>query len=146
MAGARQQPATGLVLPTFASAALRGEPLIVHDDGEQTRAFLHVDDAAEALLLVAASEGLRGRPVNLGGSEPIRIIELARLVIDIANSSSQIVNRTSESVFGAGFAATRDRAPDIGLLTSTTGWRPKRSTRRAVSDCLEYLRCNPVEA
>jgi len=140
MAGPRQRSATGLVLPMFVDAALRGEPLVVHDDGEQRRAFLHVADAAEGLLLVMQCRSLRGRPVNLGGSEAIQIRNLAKIVVDATATSAPIVMKPSSAVFGDRFAVTYDRVPDTSLLTTMTGWRALRSTKQTVVDCIEHMR------
>lgn len=146
MAGPRQSPATGLVLPVFVSAALKGEPLVVHDDGEQRRAFLHVADAAEGLLLVMRSRSLRGRPVNLGGSEALQIGNLAKMVVEAAKTKAPIVRKPSNAIFGERFAVTYDRVPDTGLLTKTTGWRPLRSTKQIITDCIEHMRTERVMA
>ncbi|WP_167483936.1 NAD-dependent epimerase/dehydratase family protein [Mesorhizobium tamadayense] len=146
MAGPRQRAATGLVLPVFVDAALRGEPLVVHDDGEQRRAFLHVADAAEGLLLVMQSRSLRGRPVNLGGSEAVQIGNLARMVVEATKTNAPIVMKPSNSIYGERFAVTYDRVPDTNLLTTTTGWRPVRSTRQTIVDCIEHMRTERVMA
>ena len=140
MAGPRQRAATGLVLPVFVNAALRGEPLVVHDDGEQRRAFLHVNDAAAGLLLVMGCRLLRGRPVNLGGSEAVQIRNLAKMVVEATGTSAPITMKPSSEVFGDRFAVTYDRVPDTSLLTTVTGWRPLRSTKQAVVDCIEHMR------
>jgi len=139
MAGARQRAATGQVIPSFVAAALQGEPIIVHDDGNQRRSFLHVADAAEAMILVMQSGALLGRPVNLGSTEPVRIKELAQLIAEAVGTPVSIVMRSSEAVFGDGFAATRDRIPDIRLIRSVTGWQPKRTMRQAIADCVVHL-------
>ena len=140
MSGARQRPTGGQVIPLFADAALRGEALVIHDDGEQQRAFLHVDDAVAGLLSVVRCADLRGRAVNLGGDEPVRIVDLAMMVQKAMGAPIAIVNRPSAAVFGAGFAVTRDRIPDTGLLRRTTGWRPHRTVQNTVDDCVEHLR------
>lgn len=139
MAGARQRASTGQVIPSFIAAALQGEPIVIHDDGNQRRSFLHVADAAEALILVMQSKALLGRPVNLGSNEAIRISELARLVVETVGTAVPIVRRPSAAVFGEGFAATRDRIPDIDLIRSVTGWQPTRTVRRAIADCVAHL-------
>lgn len=146
MAGPRQRSATGLVLPVFVNAALRGDPLVVHDDGEQRRAFLHVADAAEGLLLVMQSRSLRGRPVNLGGSEGVQIGSLAKMVVETAKTNAPIVMKPSNVVYGERFAVTYDRVPDTSLLTTMTGWRPLRSTRQTIADCIEHMRSERVMA
>lgn len=140
MAGAGQKPATGLVIATFAQAALQSTPLTVHGDGSQARAFLHVSDAVEALLQIMSCPQLCGRPVNLGGTEPMRIDDLARLVVTTANADVPIIKELPEAIFGREFAVSHMRIPDISLLTEMTGWRPTRSTERAIADCIEYLR------
>lgn len=140
MTGHRQRPETGLVVPVFANAALRGEPVVVHDDGSQTRAFLHVADAVDALLQIASCPDLRGRPVNLGGTHPWRIGDLARFVIEAAGTGSSLVHKRHEDVYGGNFASAHDRLPDTSLLTAMTGWRPTRSMHQAVLDCMQHLR------
>ncbi|MCA0048631.1 NAD-dependent epimerase/dehydratase family protein [Mesorhizobium sp. B283B1A] len=146
MAGPRQRPVTGLVLPVFVNAALRGEPLVVHDDGEQRRAFLHVADAAEGLLLIIQCRSLRGRPVNLGGSEAVQIGNLAKMVVEAAKSGAPIVTKPSTAVYGERFAVTYDRVPDTSLLTTMTGWRPLRSTNQTITDSIEHMRTQRVMA
>ncbi|WP_189413872.1 MULTISPECIES: NAD-dependent epimerase/dehydratase family protein [unclassified Mesorhizobium] len=146
MAGPRQRSATGLVLPVFVNAALRGEALVVHDDGEQRRAFLHVADAAEGLLLVMQCRSLQGRPVNLGGSEAVQIGKLARMVVEATETNAPIVMKPSNAVYGDRFAATYDRVPDTGLLTAMTGWRALRSTKQTIMDCIEHMRTERVIA
>ncbi|MUT27248.1 hypothetical protein A9K71_23055 [Mesorhizobium sp. WSM3873] len=146
MAGPRQRSATGLVLPVFVNAALRGEPLVVHDDGEQRRAFLHVADAADGLLLVMQCRSLQGRPVNLGGSEAVQIGKLARMVVEATETNAPIIMKPSNAVYGDRFAATYDRVPDTGLLTAMTGWRALRSTKQTIMDCIEHMRTERVIA
>ncbi|MDX8447507.1 NAD-dependent epimerase/dehydratase family protein [Mesorhizobium captivum] len=146
MAGPRQRSATGLVLPAFVNAALRGEPLVVHDDGEQRRAFLHVADAAEGLLLVMQCRSLRGRPVNLGGSEAVQIGNLAKMVVEATQTNAPIVMKPSNAVYGEKFAVTYDRVPDTSLLTTMTGWRPLRSTMQTILACIEHMRTERVMA
>lgn len=142
MTGARQRPETGLVVPTFARAALRGQPLVVHGDGSQMRAFLHVADAVDALLLIAGCPALQGRPVNLGGSQPWRIGDLAQFICDAAETGASVLYKRPEDVYGNDFAPAHDRLPDTSLLAATTGWRPTRSMHQAVLDCMNHLRTN----
>jgi UDP-glucose 4-epimerase len=146
MSGARQRPTTGQVIPLFAAAALRGEPLVIHYDGEQQRAFLHVEDAVAGLIGIATSPALRGLPVNLGGDRPVRISDLARMVQNVVGGTVAMVNRPSSAVFGKDFAITRDRIPDTRRLRTATGWRPVRSIEDTVDDCVGHLRTLRAEA
>jgi UDP-glucose 4-epimerase len=136
VAGPRQRPATGLVVAAFVDAVRRGQSLSVHGDGSQKRAFLHVADAAEAILRISSCPALAGQPVNIGGVEAYSIVELAQLVIDVTGIPVPIVFRPVDSVYGSNFSSAGTRIPDIGLLHASTGWLPTRSTADAVRDCL----------
>jgi len=87
-----RSPGYGRVVVKFIAQALRGEPLTVHGTGRQTRSFLYVADNIEAhLRLLAPREELRGAIVNIGSSDEITILELAKLVLEITGSASGIV-------------------------------------------------------
>ena len=64
--GPRMQPGDGRVIPNFCLSALRGEPLTVYGDGQQTRSFCYVDDLVDGILRLAKRDGLKGRLVNVG--------------------------------------------------------------------------------
>jgi len=140
MAGPRQRPSTGLVVASFADAAWAHRPLIIHGDGSQRRAFLHVADAAEGLISIMQCDALQGRPVNLGGEWPIRIDALAELVKKEAQASVPLVYKTPEVLFGKEFATAGDRLSDSSLIKSLTGWKQTRSTEQIVADCVAFLR------
>ena len=92
------------------------------------------------------SEALRGKPVNLGNTDSIRIGDLARLVGEVLGIPISIVKRPSQTVFGAGFAVTRNRIPDTRLLREATGWAPKRTMREAIADSVAYLESERILA
>ena len=87
--GPRMRPCDGRAIPTFIGQALRGEPLTVAGDGSQTRSVCYVDDLIEGLVRLLHSD-LTG-PVNLGNSGEMSVLELARLIIELTGSSSEIV-------------------------------------------------------
>jgi dTDP-glucose 4,6-dehydratase len=68
---------------------LRGEPLTVAGDGSQTRSVCKVDDLVEGLMRLLNSD-LEG-PVNIGNCGEMSVLELARLIIDLTGSSSEII-------------------------------------------------------
>lgn len=139
IAGRRQRPETGLVVASFAAAAAAGRPLEIHGDGSQLRSFLHVDDAAEALIAIPSTPTLAGRPVNVGNDASITIGELAALVRDTLKSNSPLINTPYQEMLEGGFIQAEARIPDIGLLTGATGWRPRRSLEEAIRECGEDL-------
>jgi dTDP-glucose 4,6-dehydratase len=115
--GPRMRPDDGRVIPTFLSQALRGEPLTVHGDGTQTRSFCYIDDLVEAIIRLMRS-GVH-EPVNLGNPEEIRVVDLARLIVELAGNGGPIVHtpRPQDD-------PTR-RCPDITRARRLLGWEPR---------------------
>jgi len=106
----------GRAVPTFIDQALHRRPLTVHGDGSQTRSLCHVDDLVEGIRLLTGSEHIG--PMNLGNPEEIKILELARLVISVTDSTSD-VEFTDRPVDDPTV-----RCPDITLARRTLGWTP----------------------
>jgi len=88
--GPRQTGRYGMVLPRFIAAAKKNEPLKVFGNGRQTRCFCHVRDAVEALVRLQNCPKARGEIFNIGGTEEISILKLARLVVKTLDSKSKI--------------------------------------------------------
>jgi UDP-glucose 4-epimerase len=143
--GPRQTGRYGMVLPTFAAAALRGEPLVVHGSGAQTRCFCHVRDTVEALLLLARSPGAAGEVVNVGGGREVAILELARMVQAAASSSSPIVTVPYEEAFGPGFEDMARRVPHLGKLRALIGRVPETGLEEMIADVVADQRARMAE-
>jgi UDP-glucose 4-epimerase len=138
--GPRQTGSYGMVLPRFVSQALQGEDLTVYGSGTQTRCFTHVKDTVAAILLLCDCVGARGRTFNVGGSTPVTIVELARRVIERADSSSGIVLVPYEQAYGEGFEELGRRRPDTTGLRNLTGWQPRYTVDEAIDDVIAYER------
>ncbi len=141
--GPRQSGRYGMVLPTFASQALAGEPLTVHGDGAQTRCFCHVEDTVSALLLLAdrvRAPHVNGRVFNVGSDHEVTIARLAALVRDAAGSRSPIVHVPYERAFGPGFEDLARRVPDLSRLERATGFRPSTPLETIVADVVAEQR------
>ncbi|MCB5179186.1 UDP-glucuronic acid decarboxylase family protein [Streptomyces antimicrobicus] len=115
--GPRMRGHDGRAVPTFVRQALDGEPLTVTGDGRQTRSLCYVDDTV-AGILAAAAHGLRG-PVNLGNPEEITMADLARRIIELTGSTSEIrfVARPVDD--------PAVRCPDITLARGKLQWEPQ---------------------
>jgi len=124
--GPRQTGRYGMVVPRFVAQALAGEPLTVFGTGEQIRCFCHVLDVVPALVALAACDDATGLAVNIGRPEQVTIAELAARVIERTGSSSTIVRRTYEEVYGRGYEDLQRRVPDCGLAERLLGFRPAR--------------------
>jgi UDP-glucose 4-epimerase len=138
--GPRQTGRYGMVLPRFVAQALRGEDLTVYGSGAQTRCFTHVHDTVAAILALCDCDQANGRTFNIGSSTPVTIIELARLVIERANSSSGIVLVPYEEAYGDGFEELGRRRPDTTALRRLTGWQPRYTIEDAIDDVIAYER------
>lgn len=123
--GPRQSGAYGMVLPRFIQAALSDEPLIVYGDGNQTRCFAHVNDVIRALIMVAHNELTKGTVVNVGNSDEISIVNLAKKVIEISNSKSKILFESYDQAYEPGFEDMRRRVPSTDKIFSLVGWKAK---------------------
>jgi nucleoside-diphosphate-sugar epimerase len=138
--GPRQTGQYGMVLPRFVRQALNGEDLTVFGSGAQTRCFTHVRDTVSALMLLADCDAADGATFNIGSSEPIPIVELARRVIERTQSDSGIVLVPYEEAYGDGFEELGSRQPDTTALRNLTGWQPRYTVEDAIDDVIEYER------
>jgi UDP-glucose 4-epimerase len=127
--GPRQTGRYGMVLPRFISAAKNGEPLKVFGDGAQTRCFCLVHDAVEALVRLQKCEAARGEIFNIGGTEEISMLELAKLVIATLGSSSKIDLVHYDQAYAPGFDDMRRRKPRVEKLARCVNFQPQTSLR-----------------
>jgi UDP-glucose 4-epimerase len=139
--GYGQPEESGMVLPRFVMAALRGEPITVYGDGAQQRCFLDVRESAAALAgLLVRLPRFSGEIFNLAGSEPHRIADVAAMVKSIAASSSPIVYREYGDVFPAGFLEIYRRYPAVDRLRRATGFAPRRALPEIIADFVAVAR------
>jgi UDP-glucose 4-epimerase len=125
--GPRQVGRYGMVLPRFAAAAIAGQPLKVHGDGEQTRCFCHVSDVITAIVALTTEPAAPGRVFNLGGEEEISMNALAAKVIAAAGGTSRIEHISIEEAYGQQFDDMPRRVPDLSRVRGAVGFAPKFS-------------------
>lgn len=135
--GPRQSGAYGMVLPRFIAAAVAGKPLIVHDDGNQTRCFGHVREVVDAVLALMNTDKAIGRVFNIGSDQPISILDLAKKVIELCNSKSTIEFQTYTQAYDSDFEDIRHRVPDLTRLKETIGFGPRGDLKAIIEDCLQ---------
>ena len=117
--GPRQSGAYGMVLPRFVEAALRGQPIIVHDDGRQIRCFAHVTDVIRAVLALMDAPQAVGRVFNIGSDQPVSILDLAQRVARIVSPEAKIEFQSYTQAYDKDFEDIRRRVPDLSRLRST---------------------------
>ena len=115
--GSRMRPHDGRAIPTFLRQALQDKPLTVFGDGSQTRSFCFVDDEIRGLVALAES-GVHD-PVNIGNPDEFTLLELAKTVIDVTESRSEIVFEALP------IDDPQVRQPDITRARELLGWEPK---------------------
>ncbi len=125
--GPRQSHAYGMVIPRLVRQAVANQPLTVYGDGGQTRCFCHVADVVDALLRLLDHDDAIGQTFNVGSSEEISILELARRIVRETGSASPIELVPYEQAYAVGFEDMRRRVPDTTKIRSLTGWQPARS-------------------
>ena len=132
--GERMRPDDGRVVCTFIHQALTGRPITVYGDGMQTRSFVHVDDEVGGLLAVI--EGPVTGPVNVGNPDEVTMLELARRVVAVTGSSSNI------DVLPLPAGREGDphrRCPDTTLLRSFSGWQPTVSLDEGLRRTADWM-------
>jgi len=132
--GPRQVGHYGMVLPRFVSAALQNEPLNVYGSGEQIRCFCHVSDAVKALILVMDSDKSIGQVFNIGNSEQISIMDLAKRVVALTESESVIERVAYELAYPDGFEDMQRRVPDLTKINRILGWQPEVTLDQIIRD------------
>ncbi len=123
--GPRQSPAYGMALPRFVTQALSGEDLTVFGDGTQTRTFCYVSDLVTGLLALLARPCAIGTAINLGSSQEISMLDLARKVIGLTGSRSKIRFVPYEEVYGPGYEDIARRVPDLTKAQAEIGYDPR---------------------
>ena len=136
--GPRQVGHYGMVVPRFINAALKNEPLSVYGSGDQIRCFCHVYDAVRALLLVIDSDKAIGQVFNIGNNQEVSIMELAKKVIEVTGSSSEIEQIPYEKAYPAGFEDMQRRVPDISKIKQVLGWEPAISLDQIIKDIATF--------
>ena len=123
------------VISSFLVRALRGEPLVVHNRGEQTRDFQYVKDAVHAyVLVIERGKELSGGIFNIGTGKQTSVSELARMILDITSSSSEIIYQKGRAADLISLEA------DYSEIKKKTGWEPRYSLEEGLRRTAEWYR------
>ena len=133
--GPRMRPGDGRVVSNFCVQALRGAPITVYGDGEQTRSFSYVSDLVDGIvrLLYRPQTADSHLPTNIGNPGEFTIAELATLVLELTGSSSVIDRRPLPA------DDPKQRKPDITRARETLGWEPQVPLREGLAATLAYF-------
>lgn len=131
--GPRMHPNDGRVVSNFIVQALKGEPITIYGDGNQTRAFCYVDDMIEGFVRLMASPAEVTGPINLGNPGEFSMRELAELVIELTGSRSKLTYMPLPS------DDPKQRRPDITRAKTHLGWEPKTALREGLTATITYF-------
>ena len=132
--GPRMSLNDGRVISNFVIQALRGEPITIFGSGEQTRSFQYVDDLIEGLIQLMQSGDENTEPINMGNPGEFTMLELARKIIDMTGSSSQL------SFHPLPENDPIRRKPDISLAKQKLGWEPVVDLDRGLQTTIDYFK------
>lgn len=131
--GPRMHPYDGRVVSNFIVQALKGEPITLYGDGEQTRSFCYVDDLVEGLLrLMDSGEDIVG-PINFGNPVEFTIRELAEKLIEMTGSRSRLEHRPLPE------DDPKQRQPDIHRAETLLEWSPRTSLEQGLELTIPYF-------
>jgi UDP-glucuronate decarboxylase len=131
--GPRMHLNDGRVVSNFIVQALRGTPLTIFGDGTQTRSFCYVDDLIEGLVrLMSTNDDVTG-PMNLGKPGEFTILELAEKVIELSNSTSEVVFKKLPA------DDPMQRRPDITQARKILEWEPEVALEEGLKRTIAYF-------
>jgi dTDP-glucose 4,6-dehydratase len=122
----------GRAVPAFISQALRNEEVTVFGDGRQTRSFTYITDLVDGIIRLMTSSV--NDPVNIGNPREMSLEELARTIVRMTGSTSQIVYRPLP------VDDPKVRQPDITRARTLLGWEPKVSLEQGLETTIAYFR------
>ncbi len=132
--GPRMHPNDGRVVSNFVVQALRGEPITLYGDGNQTRAFCYVDDLVEGLIRMMGTPDEVLGPVNLGNPHEITVRELAEQVVALVGGTARM------ECHPLPVDDPIRRCPDITLARSLLGWMPEVPLEQGLAQTIAYFR------
>ncbi len=131
--GPRMHPDDGRVVSNFIVQALKGQNITIYGDGSQTRSFCYVDDLVRGMMLLMNSDDAVTGPINIGNPNEFTIVELAKHVIRLTNSSSELSFKPLPS------DDPQQRRPDISVASSVLGWSPSVELEQGLKETIHYF-------
>ncbi len=138
--GPRQTGQYGMVIPTFVSQGLAGEPITVYGDGTQTRSFADVSDVIRGMLGLAGEPRAVGEVFNIGNPEEVTIRDLAQRVRAMTGGRSEVVFIPYDQAYEAGFEDMPRRVPDIRKIAALVGYAPTVALDDILRRVIDHVR------
>jgi len=131
--GPRMHENDGRVVSNFIVQALKGNPITIYGDGSQTRSFCYVDDLIDGLVRLMSTEDSVTGPINLGNPNEFTVLQLAKKIIELSGSTSQIVYHELP------MDDPRQRKPNTHLAEEVLGWRAAVKLKEGLKKTISYF-------
>jgi dTDP-glucose 4,6-dehydratase len=132
--GPRMRLDDGRVVPNFIQQSLRGEPLTIYGNGEQTRSFCYVDDLIEGIFRLMSSDF--HEPVNIGNPSETSILEFANLVNELIGNKAGTIIKMAKRLG----SDPQRRQPDITRAKTILQWEPEVSLKDGLAKTIPYFK------
>lgn len=132
--GPRMHPNDGRVVSNFIMQALRGDPITLYGDGEQTRSFCYMDDLLDGMMALMATGPEVTGPINVGNPREFTIRQLAEEIVRQTGGKSSFVYEPLPQ------NDPRQRKPDISVAKSVLGWEPSTPLEDGLRPTIAYFR------
>lgn len=141
--GPRQTGRYGMVIPNLVKQALKNQPLTVYGDGQQSRCFTHVKDSIQCQRALMNEPKAVGQVFNLGSAQEVTIEQLAKRIIEMTGSHSEIRYISYEEAYESGFEDMRRRVPCTDKVRALLGFAPDSDLDEILRDVVGYFREHP---
>ena len=119
------------------------QPVTIYGNGKQTRCFLHVKDAVWAMMKLMQEPAAIGEVFNVGSQEEISVEDLAKRIIEIIGSKSELVYIPYDQAYEEGFEDMQRRVPDITKIANLIGFKPTYTLDNIIHDVIDYFKTSP---
>ncbi|HPG83569.1 MAG TPA: GDP-mannose 4,6-dehydratase [bacterium] len=137
--GPRQTGRYGMVIPRLVTQALAGRPLTVYGDGQQVRCFTFVEDVVWAAIRLMEEPAAVGQVFNVGNDKGISIADLARKIVEMTGSKSEISFVPYSEAYEEGFEDMRIRVPNLNKVKETIGYEPRVQLDEILRRVIEHF-------
>lgn len=131
---------SGRVIPIFLKKFLSGSPVCIHGDGKQTRTFVYIEDAVDAVVELAFCKKAEQEAFNIGSDKEISIAELANILKKTGNFSSRLTYIPYQKAFGKKYEDVPRRVPSIKKIKKYINWKAKTSLEDGLRKTIEYYK------